>query len=156
MSSNFFKPNGIFIYQVSRPLYHLNLRFNELRLKVCQALLVSLSRLMPLAYTCVDQVHSCASVPTLHCPHITCVYEVLERLWYTRTCATVLYDHDRLQRASHRLKQGLLRVFLVIVVFHCRFPFRCDSYTRRVSLIQYRQASTNGYRDIHQDTHTSP
>ena len=109
-----------------------------------------------MAYVCVDQVHGCASVPTLQSPCVTCVYEVLEGLRECRTCATVLYDVDRLQQASHRLKQGLLIVFLVIVIFHCRFPFRCDSYTRRVSLIQYIQASTNGYRDIHQDMHTSP
>ena len=85
---------------------------------------------LTLAYTCVDQIRCGASIPSLQSPHDTCVYEVLKGLRRCRTCATILYDHDRLQRASHRLKQGLLRVFRGIFVFHCRFPFRGDSYTR--------------------------
>ena len=136
MSSNLFKPNGIFIYQVSRPLCHLNLRFNELRLKVCQALLESLSRLYRLpvhvAYALLDQCLCCASIPTLQCPCVTCVYEVLKGLRGCRTCATVLYDVDRLQQASHRLKQGLLIVFRGIFVFHCRFLVVVDSQVRGV------------------------
>ena len=57
-----------------------------------------------LAYPCVDQVHRCALVPTLHYPHMTCVYEVLERLGDACAFAIALYDLDRLDYACDLLK----------------------------------------------------
>ena len=57
-----------------------------------------------LAYPQVDQAYCGAPIPSLQCPHMTCVYEVLERLSVACAFAIALYDLDRLDYACDLLK----------------------------------------------------